>query len=197
MVKIPQLAEARGWKNAIDPDIWALMTTSQQDEWSSYLSNVAAGGAPFAYSHLNYTLADQDTKSYLASLVKEGLAVDPFLWAVLGTQHFSDCPDCRYTFKQFIMTKSREAKLITQAANDGSCIAAAVETPKIFCGGMFTGPGVLSRLTETGAKLWRLHEEYPIRDIIGTAANCNECCVCSRYCCVPCYRYRYRRSVNS
>ena len=217
VVKIPQLAEARGWKNAIDLDILALMTTSQQDAWSSHISNVAAGGAPDAYIHMKYTLADQDTKSFLASLVKEGLAVDPSLWAVLGTGHFANCCHCRFTFKQFIKIKSREAKQIPQAADDGSCIAAAVETPTFFCGGMFTGPGVLSRLTDSGTKLWRLHEEYPIQEIIGTAANIKEeaelgsragwcrvclygcsdcacglyccvCLVCSRYCCGPCTR---------
>ena len=187
MVKIPQMAEARGWENTIDPDVFSLMTTSQQDAWSSHISNVAAGGAPDAYIHMKYTLADQDTKSFLASLVKEGLAVDPSLWAVLGTGHFANCCHCRFTFKQFIKIKSREAKQIPQAADDGSCIAAAVETPTFFCGGMFTGPGVLSRLTEAGTKLWRLHEEYPIQKIIGTRLGDRAGpCVCGRYRFVPC-----------
>ena len=96
MVKIPQLAEARGWENAIDLDILALMTTSQQDAWSSYISNVAAGGAPDAYIHMQYTLADQDTKSYLASLVKEGLswapAISPIVVIVVSPSSSSSRP---------------------------------------------------------------------------------------------------------
>ena len=91
---------------------------------------------------------------------------------------------------QFIQAKSREEKQKQQAANDQSCAAAGVETPNfegVFSWGMFTGPGVLSRLTEAGTKLWRLHEEYPIQKIIGTRlGDRNPWCVCGRYRCVPC-----------
>ncbi len=202
MVKIPQMAEARGWENAIDPEVFALMTQRQQDDWSYYLSSVAAGGGPLTF---NSGLADQDSKSYLARLVTEGLPVSPSLWAVLGTQNFKEgtaldpLPNVfhaahaarhRSAFMQFIQAKSREEKQKQQAANDKSCAAAGVETPKfegVFSGGMFTGPGVLSRLTEAGAKLWRLHEEYPIQKIIGTRLGDRAGpCVCGRYRCVPC-----------
>ena len=185
MVKIPQMAEARGWENAIDPEVFALMTQRQQDAWSYYLSSVAAGGGPLT---LNSGLADQDSKSFLARLVTEGLPVNPSLWAVLGTENFKERSRHRSAFMQFIQAKSREEKRKQQAAKDKSCAAAGVETPKfegVFSGGMFTGPGVLSRLTEAGTKLWRLHEEYPIQKIIGRSDRACAC-ICGRYRCVPC-----------
>ena len=151
------------------------------------MSSVAAGGGPFTFTS---GLADQDTKSYLASLVTEGLPVNPSLWAVLGTQNFKEGTRRRSAFMQFIQAKSREEKQKQQAANDKSCAAAGVETPKfegVFSWGMFTGPGVLSRLTEAKTKLWRLHEEYPIRKIIGSRQGDRAGpCVCGRYRCVPC-----------
>ena len=200
MVKIPQMAEARSWENAINPEVLALMSPSHQDDWSYYLSSVAAGGGPLTF---NSGLADQDSKSYLARLVTEGLPVNTSLWAVLGTDNFkvgTAFPNVglaqhqqrlRSAFMQFIEAKSREEKQKEQAGNDKSCAAAGVETPKfegVFSGGMFTGPGVLSRLTEAGTKLWRLHEEYPIQKIIGTRLGdrAGPWCVCGRYRCVPC-----------